>query len=189
MRGGLIFMATLILSLAAGLGGYSLFHHWAGDSATATKRSQARPGSTLIGSHRPDFTLQDVDGNARSISEWDGKVILINFWATWCPPCRREIPALSKLYRELAPKGLVVVGAAIDDPGKVKSYVTEYEVPYPNLVGQREANRISAKLGNTRGSLPYTVIIDRDGNIRYIHIGEISRSTAVQQLSPLLGAG
>ena len=191
MRGVLIFFSTLVLSLAAGLGGYSLYHQWSNpddSTSAASQRSSRRPGSELIGSHRSDFTLNDLDGKPHAISEWDGQVVLINFWATWCPPCRREIPVLSALHRELSASGFNVVGVAMDNLDKVRAYVKEYEVPYPNLAGQQDVAEISAQLGNTAGSLPYSVIIDRDGIIRYAHLGEISRDMALQQIEPLLAA-
>jgi len=189
MRGGLIFISTLILSLAAGLGGYSLYHHWSDDGPITPGHAKTGPGGQLIGTRRADFTLKGLDGKNHSISEWDGEVLLINFWATWCPPCRREIPALVKIHRELSASGFSVIGAAMDDELKVSSYVSKYDVPYPNLIGQFDVSKVAALLGNNAGSLPYTVIIDRNGIIRYTHLGEISRKTAMRHIRPLLGAG
>jgi len=189
MRGVLIFFSTLVLSLAAGLGGYTLYHKWSAPSshsAPGNARRSSRPGGELIGSRRHEFTLNDLDGKPHAISEWDGQVLLINFWATWCPPCRREIPLLSALQRELSASGFGVLGVAMDDLDKVRSYVKEYHVPYPNLTGKYDVAKVSALLGNTAGSLPYSVIIDRDGIIHYIHLGEISRDMAMQQIQPLL---
>jgi len=185
MRGGLIFVSTLILSLAAGLGGYSLYNHW---FATPGGSDQQRPPSqsTVIGSRRPDFTLLDIDNQRRSIADWDGQVVLINFWATWCPPCRREIPTLAQLHQELGSKGFTVVGAAMDNPKKVQSFVAKFNVPYPNLIGQRQIGRISTQLGNRSESLPYTAIIGRDGRVAYTHLGEIQRQAALDQILPLL---
>jgi len=189
MRGGLIFFSTLILSLAAGLGGYSLYQQSRGDSPAAVSRAKTPSVDSLIGTKRADFTLNDLDGKPHSIAEWDGQVVLINFWATWCPPCRREIPLLVDLQREYAERGFTVLGLAMDNLTKVANFVEGHKVSYPNLVGQYDVAKVSALLGNTAGSLPYTVIIDRDGNIRYLHLGEISRETALKQILPLLPAG
>ena len=186
MRGLLIFFSTLILSLAAGLGGYSLYHKWNAPSGHAAPGRP--PGGVLIGSRRAAFTLNDLDGKPHAISEWEGKVVLINFWATWCPPCRREIPLLSALHRDLSASGFSVLGVAMDDLDKVQSYIKEYDVPYPNLSGQNNVAKISAQLGNAAGSLPYSVIIDRHGIIRYLHLGELNRDMALQQIQPLLDA-
>jgi len=191
MRAGLIFFSTLVLSLAAGLGGYSLYHQR--DNGNAVSQSAASnprdavSTAGLIGSRRADFTLNDLQGQQHSLSEWDDQVLLINFWATWCPPCRREIPTLSKLHRELSGSGFSVIGAAMDNLDKVRSYVRQHDIPYPNLAGQADVAAVSAQLGNTAGSLPYSVIIDRDGIIRYAHLGEISRDMALEQIRPLLG--
>ena len=186
MRGGLIFLSTLILSLAAGLGGYSLYHQWNGGSqGTASTRGESSAAGVL-GQHRPDFTLTDLDGRQRSNSEWDGKVVLLNFWATWCPPCRREIPVLADVYREHQADGFVVLGIAIDNPVKVARFVERFELPYPNLVGHSDASRVAADYGNAAGSLPYSVILGRDGTVEYLHLGEISRDTLVAKIVPLL---
>jgi peroxiredoxin len=186
MRGGLIFLSTLILSLAAGLGGYSLYNHWLGTPAEISQQGSSPSQTTVIGSRRPDFTLPDIDNQRHSIKDWDGQVVLINFWATWCPPCRREIPTLADLHRELGPKGFTVIGAAMDNPKKVQSFVTKFNVPYPNLIGQRRISQISRQLGNRSESLPYTAIIGRDGRVAYTHLGEIQRQAALDQILPLL---
>jgi len=196
MRAALVFFSTLVLSLAAGLGGYSFYQNWNDDGATrsgdltsnaaSAPRRSTESRSALIGSRRADFSLNDLHGQQRSISEWNGQVLLINFWATWCPPCRREIPVLSALHREFSASGFSVLGVAMDDVGKVSDYVKEYDVPYPNLTGSYDVAKVAAKLGNGAGSLPYTVIVDRDGIIRYVHLGEISRDMALAQIRPLL---
>lgn len=188
MRGGLVFIASLILSLAAGLGGYSLYNHWFGSGPESRSASPLADAGqqAVIGSRRPDFSGVDLDGRQRSLSEWDGQVVLVNFWASWCPPCRREIPTLVELHRELAPQGFSVLGAAIDNHEKASAAATQFDIPYPNLYGEQDLNRLSVLLGDYAGSLPYSVLLARDGTIRYTHLGEIHRQTLLDKVMPLL---
>ena len=89
-------LLVLILAIAAGLGGYWAYQHWNTPEPVPLPAAAPSPDN-IIGLRRPDFSLPDLDGQLRRIAEWDGKVLVVNFWATWCPPCRREIPAFIKL--------------------------------------------------------------------------------------------
>lgn len=142
--------------------------------------------SDLIGSRRPDFSLPDLQGHPHSAAEWDGKVVLVNFWATWCPPCRREIPEFMQTYERHGAQGFVVLGIAIDDRDAVQNYIEQTSVTYPQLWGDADASKLSARFGNRYGALPFSVLIDRDGTIRFIQAGELHPSTLEQELSRLL---
>ncbi len=121
----------------------------------------------------PGFTLNDTAGRARDISEWSGQPLLLNFWATWCAPCRREIPLLQKLHSEQAVHGIQVVGIAIDRRDDVELFLAEYGVTYPNLVGEADAIEVSALFGLEGLGLPFSVLSAADNNILTVHIGEI----------------
>ncbi len=140
----------------------------------------------LIGQPRPDFTLPDLSGKPRSIDEWNGKVVLINFWATWCPPCRREIPGFIELKEQYGPQGFEIIGIAIDTPDLVQDYADAIGINYPVLHGQLDANQISVAYGNRSGSLPFSVLINRDGKIHSMRIGELPKSLLEEQLKTLL---
>ena len=148
------------------------------------KATQTRGG--LIGTRRPDFALPDVDGTVRAIGEWDGKVMVVNFWATWCPPCRREMPAFVELQETYGERGLQFVGVAIDDQDKVQDFIDTLGVNYPILIGGLEAIDAAKRYGNRFGALPYTVVVDRQGNIALTHRGELSRELAESTISGLL---
>ena len=139
-----------------------------------------------VDTRRPDFTLPDVDGNKHSISEWDGKIIILNFWATWCPPCRREMPAFIKLQSKYGKQGLQIIGVGIDQKNLVEEFADTIGVNYPILVGQLEATELTKQYGNHYGQLPYTVFIDRKGIIRAIKRGEVKHDFAEKIIQKLL---
>ena len=143
--------------------------------------------SSPIGKQRPEFSLADLQGKVHDIKEWDGKVLVINFWATWCPPCRKELPAFVELQEKYAAKGLQFVGVAVDTPQNVSDFVDTYGVNYPMLVAELEAIDIGKKYGNRFGALPYTVIVDRSGKIVFVHRGELPKEIAEKSILPLLG--
>ncbi len=140
---------------------------------------------SLIGSPLPEFSLIALDGVRENIKQWQGKVQIINFWATWCPPCKREIPALIDLQNEYQSQGLQVIGIALDKHDPVSEYVKKEGVNYPILLGS-DAIEISERLGNDMGILPYTVIVDQVGNISYVKYGEADKETLEEKIKQLL---
>jgi len=140
---------------------------------------------------RPLFTLADTDGRQRSISEWDGKALMINFWATWCPPCRREIPLLNALRAEYAPRGFAVVGVAVDFREDVLAYLRDTPVDYPVLIGEQDGLDAMRAFGLGTTGFPVTVFTDAAGRIVTVHVGELHRPEAAVILSAVeaVGAG
>ncbi len=124
-------------------------------------------------STRVEFALRDLDGNYHQISEWDGKARLINFWATWCAPCRREIPLLKKTQTAHAEHDLQVIGIAVDDLEPVIAYAEEAEFNYPVLIGQEDAMAAAESSGIDFIGMPFTMIVAPDGQLIKTHIGEI----------------
>ena len=118
-------------------------------------------------------TLPDTTGRQQSIAQWKGKVLVVNFWATWCVPCRDEMPEFVKAQREFGDRGLHFVGIAVDDVGKVKDFAAELGLNYPALIGGYGAIELSKSLGNRIGALPYTLFIDRAGRISRAHLGPL----------------
>ncbi len=114
-----------------------------------------------IGEIRPDLQLADVAGNQRRLSEWNGRVVLINFWATWCGPCREEMPLLDSARGK---NGVEVIGVAVDDPAAVKEFLRDNPVGYPILLARDDGNA-ELRFGDTRSVLPFSVLVGKDGKL------------------------
>ena len=121
----------------------------------------------------PDFRLADLDGVERDFSEWSGKHRLLNFWATWCAPCRREIPLLKQFQEQHGDDGYVVIGIAVDFPEEVAAYAEAAEFNYPILVGQEDAMAVAETSGIEFIGMPFTMIVTADGELLDTHTGEI----------------
>lgn len=134
----------------------------------------------------PDFNLPDVSGNQHNISEWQGKIRVINFWATWCPPCRKEIPEFVALQKQYATKGLQFIGIAIDDQEPVEEYLASTTINYPILIGGVTGIALAHQLGNSVDAVPFTLIVNQQGQIIHQHPGEISREKIMEIITPLL---
>jgi peroxiredoxin len=119
------------------------------------------------------LTLKDVDGQEQSLAQWKGKVLVVNFWATWCEPCREEMPDFVRAQAASAAKGLQFVGIAIDQPDKIRQFSKELKLNYPSLVGGYGALELSKGYGNRLMALPFTVIVGRDGQIAYAQMGPL----------------
>jgi thiol-disulfide isomerase/thioredoxin len=124
----------------------------------------------------------DLNGQPRSIEQWRGNVLVVNFWATWCAPCREEIPLFVKLQEKYGARGLQFIGIAIDQPEKVKPFAAELRMNFPILIGRADAIDLARKLGNRAGVLPFTIILTRDGKIAATEIGAAKEAA----LEPLL---
>ena len=120
-----------------------------------------------------EFSLQDLDGKTRSISEWSDGRVLINFWATWCVPCRREMPMLQNLYLNKDTHNIEIIGIAVDQNEPVRDFINEYGIEFPILIGQSNAYEIMQQLGNTATTLPYTLVVEPDGLITWFKNTEL----------------
>ena len=133
---------------------------------------------------RLDFALTDLDGATHRAADWDGKVLVLNFWAPWCEPCRDEIPMLNALQRELGPRGLQVLGFTVDEAAPARRFAAEAAFAYPVLLGLDPILELQSRYGDTR--LPFTVVIDRAGRVAWRQAGEVRRPELEQVLAPLL---
>ena len=126
----------------------------------------------------PEFALLDRNGKLTPISRWAGKSLVLNFWATWCAPCRREIPLLKTLNSQWAAGGVEVVGVAVDQRDKVVAYADEFDIPYPILIGEQDALDVAARLGMDTPVFPFTVFTDKRGQLVTLFVGELHRAEA-----------
>lgn len=125
----------------------------------------------VVGKPAIDFSLKDLNGKVRSLKAEKGRVVVVNFWATWCGPCRHELPLLHETYTRLKDQPLTIFAVSVDDPStlaKVKPWVTEKKLTFPILMDS--TNEVVMKY-NPEGIVPYTVLIDAQGNLRHIHSG------------------
>jgi thiol-disulfide isomerase/thioredoxin len=180
------FRVVLVTVLAGGIsiGAAILGERWiAGGSAPGSKPRDAGSQLTTL----PDFSLPDLNGREVASSAWFGQILVINYWASWCPPCVREMPMLIRAQEALRSKGVQFVGIAVDRAEDARTFVTQYPVNYPVLVGNPDAIELSRRLGNRLQGLPFTVIFDQDGRRVFSRTGELSAEELKAQLDDLLG--
>lgn len=159
-----------LLALTAGIG-VRMFHQW------QTER-QPMPLAT--------FSFPDLNGTPHSPSEWQGKILVLNFWATWCPSCLKEIPAFMLLQSQYREK-VQFIGIALDDVEAVKIFQQKTAVNYPLLIsGDWAGFDLAKKLGNFVSAIPYTVVVNSEGLVIYHHAGELSASELQTVVIPLL---
>jgi thiol-disulfide isomerase/thioredoxin len=139
----------------------------------------AEPPKAQLATTIPPFELADQDGVLRSLrDDWQGKALIVNFWATWCAPCRREIPLLKQLARDHAGENFQVVGIAVDFRDKVLAYSKEMKIDYPMLIGEQEALDAATAFGVEAVGLPFTIFTDTGGRIITLHMGELTAAEA-----------
>ncbi|MEO8134692.1 MAG: TlpA disulfide reductase family protein [Betaproteobacteria bacterium] len=117
--------------------------------------------------------LPDLNGTETSVGHWRGKVLVVNFWATWCAPCREEIPEFVRLQSEFGPQGVQFVGIAVDQLDKVSQFAVEFKMNYPQLVGGYAALELARRAGDRIQGLPYTLVIDQQGRLVHRELGAL----------------
>jgi thiol-disulfide isomerase/thioredoxin len=171
----------VVFAFVAGLSaaGGALYHLWlrdggAGmDPAEVVERILAAPHA-------------DVKGETRRVGDWRGRVLVINYWATWCAPCREEIPVFVRMQERYGSRGLQFIGIAIDQPDKVAEFGREFRINYPLLLGGVETIELVRQVGNRAGVLPYTLVIDRKGKLVSRERGGLKESRLESLVLPLL---
>lgn len=160
-RRTLLFTAVGLAAVAAGLG--------------AALKYTAVPGGTVGASAQAFFseTFEDLDGRPEPMARWQGQLVVLNFWATWCPPCVEEMPDLQRIHDEYRTRGVTVVGLGIDSPSALRRFRDEHGLTLPLYWAGAAGNQLGRDLGNFAGALPYTILIDRNGRIVQARLGQI----------------
>ena len=131
-------------------------------------------------------TLPDESGHPQALKQYAGKIVVLNFWATWCEPCREEMPELSQLNAAYKNKNVIILGVAIDDVGAVASFVKETKVSYPLFAADMDGMQYATNLGNDKDVLPFTVIIKADGTVAKTYFGRVTKPLLEETLSKLI---
>lgn len=164
----------VLLALVALLGGV-FTQRW------LHERSQQQAAAAL------DTAFPDLDGKPHLLSEWKGKVLIVNFWASWCPPCVEEMPEFSKLQRELGDKGVQFVGILVDDEADAaREFLKKNPVSYPILNGAIGGRPLASSLGNRAEVLPFSAVFTQDGKPVHIQLGKFGREEVLRRVLPLL---
>ncbi len=134
-------------------------------------------------------TFPDADGRLQPIAQWRGRPLVVNFWATWCPPCVEEMPALQQVRDAYLGRGVEVIGIGIDSAGKIAEFRDKHGLTLPLLVAGAGGSQLNRTLGNDSGALPYTVLIGSNGRVRERHLGQIKPEQLRRWLDRALAAG
>ena len=164
-------LPLVAVAVLAAVVGFFAAKHFAGDAVPAPDGVDA-----LVGQARPDFRHADLDGRMREAAEFDGSLMLLNFWATWCEPCVEEMPMLSELQDTYRGRGLRVVGIALDERERAAAFAQDLGLSYPVLLGEADVVITSRRFGNSSGMLPYSVLIDPEGVVLWVRLGALERA-------------
>ena len=177
MKRSLVWLVLGGIALLAGTIGLRL-----GESGKDAETMTATSSSLRI----LDLVLNDLKGQPQAFSQWRGKLLIVNYWATWCIPCREEMPGFSRLQDKYHDKGVQFVGISIDNAAKIAEFVKLTPVSYPLLIGDIGVMESSAALGNTRQALPFTAVFDRQGRLVSTKLGRLPEAILERQLIELM---
>jgi peroxiredoxin len=176
-------LGIALIALAMALGGFFAARLYFDEPLPASRLSR---DGVIVGQQRPAFRLAGTSGDFVTAEQFNGQVLLLNFWATWCEPCLREMPMLVDIQTQYGSEGLQVLGVAVDDPQNAMAFAREHGITYPILVGMGDVMALNASYGNTDGVLPYSVLVDRDGIVRWQYVGEIPKNDITTLLQRFL---
>lgn len=173
-------LAIVAIAIAAAVGGYFANRGLSGGDPSGRQVSAAAMETLLA------LRLPDLAGVEQPLQQWRGKVIVANFWATWCPPCREEMPDFAAASIVFADEPVQFVGISVDNADKVRAFAEELNIPYPLLIAGADVLTLAKEFGNDARALPFTILIDRDGKARHIRLGTLKRPELERRIRELL---
>lgn len=183
MRSKAIIWAPVIF-LAGGLAGW--FGHQTFQKQQPAPVSVMDSATAENNDGAPSVDLPDLNGRQVKLTDYQGKVLVVNLWASWCPPCQKETPEFVALQKELGDKGVQFIGIGVDEEKPIREFVTRMGVNYPILLAGDQGDQILLDFGDTQGALPYTLVIDRSGKVRERHLGYYPQDELRQTLQGLI---
>ena len=174
-------VSIAVAAVVAVFAGAAVYTSMSAKTATskAMDATVAPPAAPLkLAAAVPTFTLTDRSGKPRTLQDWQGRSLIVNFWATWCAPCRREIPLLMRLQQDHGGEGFQVIGIAVDFREDVLKYADKMKIDYPLLIGEQDALDAATAFGIDAIGLPFTVFSDRQGRVVTAHVGELTAAEA-----------
>ena len=138
------------------------------------KQTKPVPAKNTAVQQLTSLSLTDAQGKVQKLSQWQGKFLLVNFWATWCAPCVQEMPELSELQKNLSQDNIQLLGLGIDSPTNIADFAQKYQISYPLFAAGMEGTELSRQLGNQAGGLPFTVLISPDGILLKSYLGRLN---------------
>lgn len=173
-------IVLLVVALAFGMAGWLLTHLYPPGGSPLSGQADVVNSAAFW-----QTSLTDLAGRRQSLVQWRGKVVVANFWATWCPPCRHEIPVFIRMQGRYAQSGVQFIGLAVDDQEAVASLARQAGFNYPILLASEASGTLFQATGNAMGGLPYTVVFDRQGKAVATFTGEVPEARLEQLLKPL----
>lgn len=167
-----IWLLGIVAVLCGALGIYFGLQKW-----------QPKPPSAGAESRFFSHSLTDVNNKSTKMSEWQGKLLLVNFWATWCAPCVEEMPELSELQSSQQFKNLQIIGIGIDSAANIQEFAGKYKIHYPLYVAGMNGIELSRQLGNQQGGLPFTLLIGPDGQVKKTYLGRLNMDVLRKDLA------
>lgn len=180
LKQGLLYATVAIVALAAGI--FLRVQLTDSNQSTPLTEETRKTGAAAVFA----TSLPDITGKEQAISQWHGKVLVVNFWATWCAPCQEEIPEFIEMQETYGNQGLLFLGIAIDREEMVIAFSEDFGINYPVLIEKPGAASLLEATGNPQAALPYTLVIDREGEIVETYLGRVNQQKLEQVFKPLL---
>jgi thiol-disulfide isomerase/thioredoxin len=169
------YLPILVVALLfAGMGAYAGWRKW-----------NTRPIETNVVAQLLAQTMFDAKGHPQNFASLKGKTLIVNFWATWCPPCVEEMPELSALQAELTPRNMQIIGIGIDNPANIADFAARYKIDYPLFTAGINGTELSRQFGNQSGGLPFTVLVDAKGAVKKTYLGRLKINDLRKDLAGL----